>query len=82
MLEAIKKVFTESANPIKSKASLKNYSGHVNRLMSLMKLTNDDLGKKENLPKILQYINIKKSASTKNQVCCAIKKYWKKKKKK
>jgi len=75
MLESIKKIFTESATPIKSLSSLKNYSGHVNRLMSMMKLNNDDLGKKETIPKILQYINTKKSASTKNQVVCAIKKY-------
>lgn len=75
MLESIKKIFTESAHPIKSQASLKNYSGHVNRLMSMMKLTNDDLGKEKTIPKILQYINIKKSASTRNQIVCAIKKY-------
>lgn len=75
MLEAIKKIFTESKKPIKSEASLKNYSGHVHRLLRNNQLTTESLFDIKNRSKVLQFINSRKSASSKNQVCCAIKKF-------
>ena len=75
MLAQIRKVFTESENPIKSESSMRNYVGHIHRLFRATELNNDSLFKDENKNKVLQFIDTRTSASTKNQIACALKKY-------
>lgn len=75
MLKQIKEILLSSEKPIKSKASLKNYTGHLDRLCRFTNSNPKNLfTQKDSVKKILQFIESRKSASTKNQVCCSIKK--------
>lgn len=75
MLKQIKGILSSSEKPIKSQASLKNYAGHLHRLCRFTNSTPQNLfTQKDSMKKILQFIDTRKSASTKNQLCCSIKK--------
>jgi len=75
MKKAIAEIFTTADKPVKSQSTLKNYTGHLDRLCRFNETTPLKLFKSKNAKDdILKYINTRKSASTKNQVCCAVKK--------
>jgi len=75
MKKAITEIFTTADKPVKSQSTLKNYTGHLDRLCRFNETTPLKLFKSKDAKNdILKYINTRKSASTKNQVCCAVKK--------
>ena len=75
MLSKIKEIIQSSDHPIKSESGLKNYAGHIHRLCRYTESTPETVFTQEDaLTKIENFIDSKKSASTKNQVVCAIKK--------
>ena len=75
MLAKIKEIIQSSDYPIKSESGLKNYAGHIHRLCRFTESTPETVFIQDDaLTKIENFIDSKKSASTKNQVVCAIKK--------
>lgn len=75
MLKDIRDILTTADKPIKSEASLKNYAGHLHRLCRFNQTTPLKLFKsKDAKTNILKFIDSRRSASSKNQACCSIKK--------
>lgn len=75
MKKAIAEIFTTADKPVKSESTLRNYTGHLDRLCRFNETTPLKLFKSKDAKNdILKYINTRKSASTRNQVCCAVKK--------
>lgn len=74
MATAIMDEIQESKYALKNIRTAANYAGHLKRLLSRTQLTKETLFLKKNQDKIISYLE-KKGGSTRNQICCALKKY-------
>ena len=74
MATAIMEEIQESKYALKNIRTAANYAGHLKRLLSRTQLTKETLFLKKNQDKIISYLE-KKGGSTRNQICCALKKY-------
>ena len=64
----------ESPHKLKNDKTAANYAGHLKRIMKRLELSDENMFEKEHRERIVDYLG-KKGASTRNQICCALKKY-------
>jgi len=74
MEKEIFEMIQSSSFKMKNEKTAKNYSGQLKRLLSRTALTKDNLFDKKNQDTIVEYLG-KRGASTRNQICCALKKF-------
>jgi len=74
MEKEILEMIQSSPHKLKNEKTAKNYSGQLKRLLSRTQLTKDNLFEKKNQDIIVDYLG-RRGASTRNQICCALKKF-------